>query len=237
MSTAISHDVRIRAEGKVEVIERAVARFENAVRSLQADDPQQALPVLSTEERDAIAEIERLDPGAELLATLRNAQRGVATAAQAWAHRHGLKNAEGHLPLRVKERHWSRAEHGIRLFGAGTMLVVGIAATAASHALGGLVGVSAFYFAVTLLAAMALIVFPRKRQVVITPSALIIGGVAISFEKIIFIEERARFADTSELNIVHERTTTKLTVRPEVTDELQRTIREWRKQHDGASPP
>ncbi|MBL8910151.1 MAG: hypothetical protein JNM17_05530 [Archangium sp.] len=241
LSTAISQDLRIRSEGKVEVVEGALARFEQVVKSLEADDPPQTLPVLTADERDAIDEIERLEPGAELLTAMRKAQRALADAAQLWAERHGLQSIEGHLPLEFHERRWFFGEpHIVRMWlGIG----VGIAGAAAA-------GIAAFAGAkdaATLFISGASVIpfvaalFPTRREVLVTPSALIIDRVVIPFTDVVDISGRSGFGVVVEIK--RRERTTRLTMGQDLFNKLRWAFEAWRdaqKQRDAttdAAPP
>lgn len=198
--------------------------------------------MLSADERDAIEEIERIEPGAPLLTAMRNAQRALTEAGETWAERHGVKNIAEHLPLKFHQRRWFFGEPNIRRFWAAIGCAVAGMSIAGIGNLADLPNVAAPAYTLAMLMPIAVVLFPGKREVLVTPSALIIDRVAIPFSEIQdFTDTTPRFWVFVELK--HRNRTSRFTMSGDLYTELRDAIEAWRSAqhtHDAArdaTPP
>lgn len=89
--------IRVRAEGAVEVLEAAAARFTRAAHALDTGEAH-SVPRLTEEEQRAIDDVSRLDSAHESVRSFREAEKVFKEASARFVTLHGVSAAE-HLPI------------------------------------------------------------------------------------------------------------------------------------------
>ncbi|MFT3710887.1 MAG: hypothetical protein QM817_24950 [Archangium sp.] len=172
MREGMVDDVRVRSEGGVERLEEAASRFRRATMKCDAGFPD-AMPQLTSEESEALANVGRLEPRHESVLALQEARQAFERSVENWNARFGLKLTREQLPVRHAGQVWFTEEIPV----SRQFLI-----SALVGSLGGLAAGLQFHWAAAgVFAPIALLTFmlQRRRSVqhrcVLTARELIVG--------------------------------------------------------------
>lgn len=215
LSTATSEDLRIRSEGKAEIIERATARFERDARAFD-EDQQRVLPALTTEERDAVDALERLEPGSSFVVAMRATQAKALAAAERWGERHGLSKDSLHFPIRLRTRTVG--------FGARMNLILGCAAVSILCLL--LLGIThTGLFLLPAFGVWAFLLVPFQREVILTSESMVIDKREFRFSEIDYLSWSG--LNTMVMTIHRTEGPTRFTLKADVAKQIELAYQDW----------